>query len=283
MTVYVDVLFGLNTAINYLLLRGSAAMGGCPARRLRLIPAAVLGGLYAVAAVLPDLEWLSGPMYQLLCAAGMILTAFGFKKCALKQALFFFALSFAFGGAVLLVVQAAEPDVLLLEGRAYYAVSTPALLLLAGALYGLAALVLRGWGTHTGGEIVTLNLHLEGRSLTLKALQDTGNTLRDPVSGEAVLVADWTVLNRLLSDHDLTQARFRDPAGLMAVLSAHHPQCRFRLIPYRAVGVESGLLLAIRCGVSQKNNPRRDTLVAFSPNAVSPDGQFDALTGGVVT
>ena len=283
MTVYVDVLFGLNTAINYLLLRGCAAMGGCPARRLRLIPAAALGGIYAAAAVFPGLEWLSGPFFQLLCTAAMILTAFGLRKSALKQALFFLALSFAFGGAVLLAVQAAEPDVLLLEGRAYYAVSTPALLLLAAALYGLAALVLRGWGTHTGGEIVSLNLHLEGRSLPLKALKDTGNTLRDPVSGESVLVADWTVLDRLLPGNGLTQARFRNPAGLMTALSARHPECRFRLIPYRAVGVDTGLLLALRCGVSQKNRHQRDTLVAFSPNAVAPDGQFDALTGGSLT
>ena len=40
MTVYVDVLFGLNSAINYLLLRGSAAMGGHPVRYGRLLAAA---------------------------------------------------------------------------------------------------------------------------------------------------------------------------------------------------------------------------------------------------
>ena len=33
MTVYVDLLFGLNTAINYLLLRGAAIVGGAPGRR----------------------------------------------------------------------------------------------------------------------------------------------------------------------------------------------------------------------------------------------------------
>jgi stage II sporulation protein GA (sporulation sigma-E factor processing peptidase) len=280
MTVYADILFGINTAINYLLLRGSAAMGGCPAKRLRLLAAACLGGFYAVAAVIPGLEWLGSTFFQLLCAAMMVLAAFGPKKCAVKQALFFLALSFAFGGAVLLAVQAAEPDVLLLEGRAYYAVSTPALLLLAAALYGLAAVVLRGWGTHTGGEIEALTLHLEGRTQSVKALQDTGNTLRDPVSGESVLIVDWTVLAALLPTDSLTQTRFRDPAGLLAALSACHPRCRFRLIPYRAVGVDSGLLLAVRCGVSRKNNVPKDALVAFSPTAVASDGRFDALTGG---
>ena len=62
MTVYVDLLFGLNTVINYLLLRGSAAIGGCPVRLGRLAAAAGIGGLYAVAVVLPGLDRLQGPL-----------------------------------------------------------------------------------------------------------------------------------------------------------------------------------------------------------------------------
>ena len=139
MTVYVDLLFGLNTVINYLLLRGSAAVSGCPAPPWRLLGAACLGGLYAAVCLLPGLESLQGLAGQTACGAGMLVAAFGWKRHTLRQGLFFLALSFAFGGAVLLLIQAVEPDCLLLGGRAYYAVSTPALLLLAGLGYGLAA------------------------------------------------------------------------------------------------------------------------------------------------
>ena len=37
MTVYVDLLFGLNMVINYLMLRGSAALGGIRAAIWRLL------------------------------------------------------------------------------------------------------------------------------------------------------------------------------------------------------------------------------------------------------
>ena len=283
MTVYIDVLFALNTAINYLLLRGSAAMGGCAAGRLRLLGAACLGGLYAAACVLPGLDRLASPPFQLLFAALMTVLAFGFHRTTVRQTLFFLALSFAFGGAVLLVVQAVEPGVMVLGGRAYYAVSTPALLLLAGVLYALAAVILSGCGTHTGGDIIDLVLQLDGRELAVKALRDTGNTLRDPVSGRAVLVADRQTLSRLLPQETLTPKQLQDPAGLMAELSVRYPRCRFRLIPYRAVGVDSGLLLCLRCGIRHKKGRTADGLVAFSPTAVSADGRFDALTGGQIT
>ena len=78
----------------------------------------------------------------------MLLTAFGWKRNTIKQGLFFLGLSFAFSGMVLVAVQLAEPDFLLLGGRAYYAVSTPTLLLLAGLSYTFAAVVLAGCGTH---------------------------------------------------------------------------------------------------------------------------------------
>ena len=276
MTVYVDLLFGVNALINYLLLRGSAALGGCPVKLWRLAAAAALGGVYAVAAVLPGLEGLQGLVFQGVFAGLMLLTAFGWKRNTVKQGLFFFGLSFAFSGLVLLAVQLAEPDFLLLGGRAYYAVSTPALLLLAGISYGLAAVVLSGCGTHTGGDIVPVTLNLEGRAVPVRALRDTGNTLRDPVTGEWVLIADRSVCRQLLP---AAPAETADPSEQLAELSWLYPTLRFRLIPYRTVGVESGLLPAVRCGLEMKQK-RQTVLVAFSPTAVSADGRFNALWGG---
>lgn len=277
MTVYVDVLFALNTVLNYLLLRASAAVGGCPGAPGRLLAAACLGGVYAVATVLPGLGWLSRLPVQGLCAGLMLAAAFGWHRRTVRQGLIFFALSFAFGGAVLLLAQLVEPDCLLLGGRAYYAVSTPALLLLAALGYAVAAVTLRGLGAHTGGDILPLSLELEGRAVSVRALRDTGNTLRDPVSGQTVLVASAGVLAGLLPQVQATEAQLRQPAGLVGA----YPECRFHLVPYRSVGTEHGLLLALRCRVS-RGRRGQTMLVAFSPTAVSADGSFDALWGGEI-
>ncbi|MBQ9967773.1 MAG: sigma-E processing peptidase SpoIIGA [Oscillospiraceae bacterium] len=282
MTVYVDLLFGLNMAINYLLLRGSAALGGCPAVTWRLLAAAAVGGLYAVSAVVPQLQALRSGLWQGLCAGIMLLMAFGFQKNTVKQGLFFFALSFAFGGVVLLLVQAVEPACVLLGGHAYYAVSMPALLLLAGACYGISAMVLKGCGTHTGGDVVSITLFTEQGSLPLRALRDTGNTLRDPIGGQPVMIVDGKTLLRLFPQADLAKISFQDPAEAMGQLALAYPKCRFRLLPYRAVGVQSGLLLAVRCRgrIGKKVQP---ILAAFSPEALGCGETFDALWGGAVS
>lgn len=282
MTVYVDLLFCLNTVINYLLLRGSAAMGGCPAGIWRLLGAAALGGLYAVAAVLPGLESLQGTFFQAVCAGVMLLAAFGWKRSTVKQGLFFFALSFALSGAVLLLIQVVEPDCVIFGGRIYYAVTTPALLLVAGVSYGLAAMVLNGWGSHTGGDVVPLTLELRGKRVEAKALRDTGNVLRDPVSGQNIPVASWQVLARLLPEADLKQEDLADPIALLEGLRKQYPQLRFRLLPYGAVGVSNGLLPVVRCEVQQGR--RRERIpVAFTATELSAHGQYEILLGGVVT
>ncbi len=275
MTVYIDLLFGLNAIINYLLLRGSAAIGGFPVKLWRLTGAGILGGLYAVAVVLPGMEFLQGWVWQALFLALMVLAAFGWKRAAVKQGLFFLALSFAFGGAVLLLIQAVEPDCVLLGGRAYYAVTMPALLLLAGVCYGLAALVLNGWGTHTGGDLIKLEIALGERSASVTALRDTGNTLRDPITGQPVLVADRKILKQLLPDLPEGQ----NPSEFVRQVGVRHPELRFRLVPYRAVGTDHGLLPAVRCRVRHGKHWDK-TLVAFTAGEVSAGGQFDALTGG---
>lgn len=280
MTVYVDLLFALNLAINYLLLRGSAAIGGVCTVFWRLLAAAALGGVYAVAAVLPGLGFLQGWLFQALCVGLMLPVAFGLKRNTIKQGLFFLALSFAFGGVVLLVVQAAEPDCVMLKGRAYYAVSMPAMLLLAGVCYFIAGAILKGCGTHTGGDIIPVKLLLEGRELELYALRDTGNTLRDPMTGQTVMVVDGQQLLRLFPAVSLGQEAFTDPPQAMQELAQWYPGCRFCLLSYRAVGVEAGLLLAVRCRgkFGKKTVP---LLAAFGPRQLGE--RFNALWGGAIT
>lgn len=282
MTVYVDLLFSLNVVVNYLLLRGSAALGGCAVKALRLAAAAGVGGLYAVLTVLPVPSFVRSSAAQGLCAGLMLLLAFGFRKNTLKQGLFFFALSFAFGGAVLLLIHAVEPDCIILGGHAYYALSMPALMLVAGVCYGIAAFVLKNCGAHTGGDILPVTLLLEGRSLALRALRDTGNTLTDPVSGQQVLVVEAERLLELFPRGDVGDALFRDPAAAMETLSYLYPTCRFRLVSYRAVGVETGLLLAVRCR-GKIGKSVQPMLAAFSPSKLSCDETFNALWGGAVT
>ena len=100
MTIYVDSLFVLNFMINYLILLGSARLAGAQMRRWRMALAAALGGGFAVATVVPGLEFFTAPGMKAFVLALMILAAFGCNRAAVKQGALFLGLSFAFCGVV---------------------------------------------------------------------------------------------------------------------------------------------------------------------------------------
>ena len=97
-----------------------------------------------------------------------------------------------------------------------------------------------------------------------------------------VLVTDWQTAASLLPEAGLDAERLARPDTLLTALAAECPGLRFRLIPYRAVGTQAGLLLAVRCTAEEKNGKTKQILTAFSPTPVSDGGSFNALTGGVL-
>ena len=119
MTVYAERVFALNAVLNFLLLLGSARLAGAPAPVRRVLPAAALGGVYAVAALVPALGFLQTAGMKAVTAAVMLLLAFGAERRTLRLGLLFLALAAAFAGLVLLCTQVFRTGLVLVGGSAY--------------------------------------------------------------------------------------------------------------------------------------------------------------------
>ena len=280
--IYVDTLFVLNGAVDYLLLLAAARLAGEPLDRLRSALGAVLGGGYAVAVFLPGLDFLARPPCRLAAAVLMVLTAFWRSRRLLRQVVIFFALACAFGGGVLAIGLLGGRGLTLSAGVLSSAMDLKIVLLSAAGCYAALSLVLRGAGRHAGpgGELRQVRLTLGERQTELTALVDTGNTLTDPATGRPVLVAEADCLAPLLpAGVRLGPEALEDPAGALEGLEGPWRR-RFRVLPYRAVGVERGLLLALRLDKVQVGGEDRGAmLAALSPTPVSDGGNYRALIG----
>ena len=277
--IYVDTLFLLNALVDYLLLLGAARLAGERLRRLRFTMGAVLGGGYAVAIFLPSGAFLQRLPCRLAVLALMSVAAYGGSRRLLRQSLLFLALSCALGGGVLAVSLLGGRGLTLSGGVVYSAMDIKTVLLSAAGCYAAVTLVFRGLARHTAsaGELAAVRLALDGRSVELTALRDTGNTLTDPVAGIPVLVAEGALLLPLLPPGTLMAGELADPVACMERLRDGPLAGRVRLLPYRAVGVERGLLLALRPDGLWVNGERRDMLAALSPTPVSDGGGYGAL------
>lgn len=284
-TVYLDTLFALNALMDYLLLVCSARLAGEPLHRGRMALAAALGGAYAAAAVLPGMAWLTAPVCKLGAAVLLSAVGLGASRRLLRQTVIFLAVSCAFAGGVLAVSLLGGRGLALGHGIVCTGTDLKIVLLSSAICYALFTAVLRRAARHSAlrGEVVRATLRFHGREVSLPTLVDTGNTLTDPVSGRPAIVVDAPAVAPLLDGDAPDLRELTAPAQALSRLNAGRWRGRFTLLPYRAVGVEHGLLLALRLdGASVDGRERGALLAALSPTPVSDGGAYRALVGGEV-
>lgn len=256
MAVYVDVVAFLNFLVDFLLLLGANRLCGYPPGWGRVALASAVGGIYGGVCLFPGFHFLGNTLWRIVCLAGMSWIAFGFSFGALRRGIVFVLLSMALGGIALG-----------LGGGGVYA--------LLAAAAGVCIMCALGFREKLGSvTYVPVALSYGGKHVRLTALCDTGNTLCDPVTGRPVLVVGADVASQLTG---LTQQQLRSPVSTIS----QTPVSGLRLIPYRAVGQECGLLLALRMQDVRIGNWRGSSLVAFAPDGLSREGDYQALTGGV--
>lgn len=274
--VYIDLLFLLNLIANYLLLLAAGRMAGAALARWRIGLGAGLGALYAALVFLPGLAWLVCWPCKLAAGVLMALTAYGGERRLLRVTVLFFGASAALAGAVLGLELLGNVSLTLEHGVFYTPLDIRLLLLMFVACYFVLSLFFRRVGQH-GGELVRLRIVLEGGAADVAALRDTGHTLTDPATNRPVVVADGQALAKILPD-------WADPADPVRSLERCHAagSRQARLVPYRAVGVECGMLLALRTRqVTADGKPLGRLLVALSPTPLSDGGGYQALIGGI--
>ena len=274
--IYADILFMLNLAVNYLILLATAKISAVCIRRLKLLLGAALGGVYAVAAALIAQSLTQSIWIKIGAAVLMLLVCFGRERGLLRITLIFFAVSAAFGGIVLAVS--------LIGGggaqEAIVPVSLKVLLPSFAASYAVTALVFKKLGRRRAGGFVNIVIKNAGRKSEINTLIDTGNSLTDPISGGKVLIAEVDALAPLFKPEvvDILRSKSKNPAQMLEELSGC--EIAFRLIPYSAVGLERGLLLAFKPeSITVNGRNASGMLVAVSPNRLSEGGIYSAIVG----
>ena len=257
MVCYLDVVMLLNFLVDFLLLLGTNRLAGYPPGYVRAAVAGAFGGGYAGICMLPQMRFLGNTLWRLVSLAFIAIIAFGCNRSTFRRCVLFVFLSMALGGIV----------------SGLGSKSFPALIFAAGCV---ALMCWTGFLGKSGkGAYVPVELTYGGKTYKLTALCDTGNMLSDPVTGQQVLVAGADIGFDIFG---LTAKQLSDPIGTMEKCNI----CGLRLVPYRAVGQTSGMLLAVRLDKVMINGKRAGDLVAFAPNSFGKTQAYQALTGGFV-
>ena len=257
MLLYLDAVFFLNATVDFMLILGTNRLTGYPPEIRRAIGASVIGGIYGCLCLIPDLRFLGRLHWQVVFFTLMAVAAFGWDKSVWSRGAIFYLLSMALGGV------ASGAGV-----RDFVAIC-----ICAALVYALCRVGFRNQSI--GQSFTPVELNWNGNTVRLMALKDTGNTLRDPLTGEGVLVCGADVGAELLG---VPESAFGNPAELL--ISRALPG--LRLIPYHTVGQPGSLMAALRLKNVKIGGNMRDSLVAFAPERIGSGKGYRMLTGGML-
>ncbi len=242
-SVYVDLYFMVNVSMDLLCLMITARLLHRRISRLRAIAAASVGGVYAVVSLLLGFSGVPGLLFDVTAAYVLCLTAFAGRQKGLSVALrccpVLFLTSMLVGGIMTALYSLLNRLQLPLESLQGDGLSVWLFVLLA---------VVSGLATVRGGSFLGLSHRTErvevravvfGKPVTLCAMVDTGNLLRDPISNRRVIVADLSCFADVLPPALLEACRTGHVADW---LSEHENARRVRLIPTQTASGSKTLL-----------------------------------------
>lgn len=182
--VYWDLVALWNLALDYFLLLCSAKLAGVDVARRRLLIGAIFGAAYAaVGLFMPRSVFFLFLGFVLLCAAAYCGTGQG-----IRLSLLFLLLCCAFAGAVLLLGRSER----LRRGLFFGELPWGVFFLAAVSCYILLCVIFRGGARYRANDFVQAEICHGGKTVTLRLLCDTGNTLT--LDGKAVPVVEKAVL-----------------------------------------------------------------------------------------
>ncbi|MCL2611593.1 MAG: sigma-E processing peptidase SpoIIGA [Defluviitaleaceae bacterium] len=124
-----------------------------------------------------------------------------------------------------------------------------------------------------------ISIFWEDKEVSIKTLVDTGNTLCDPITNAPVIVAEYNHMKNILPENFNEFSIFGDDYELAK---------KFRLIPFKALGTENGVLIGfkpdkINIYKEDKNTITiEEVIVCIANLTLSQKGEYQGLLNPII-
>jgi stage II sporulation protein GA (sporulation sigma-E factor processing peptidase) len=292
--VYLDILFLINFIMDYVILWAASRFGQFKATSKRMIVASSVGALYSLGILLLEIDHLLAIAVHVMMSIIMVLIAYGMQpiKKILQALGYFYLIAFMTGGAMLGTINLFSREIHtspVISGMFIFTDNITYTWLLAGLA---TAFILGKWGARFIKRSIfrtllriPIILCFGSVRIPLKALIDTGNNLKDPLTGKPVVVVEYELLRPFLPQ--AARSLFEknqepDVQELIKTLATSTWAPRVRMIPFSTIGKQKGMLLGLRPDaviVVNEGKPVwiRDVVLGVYQKKLTTDQTYQAL------
>ena len=291
MTVYLDVVLIENLCMNYIILFATAYIVKIKINHLRLIISSLIGALYSVLMYLNVLPIYSNIFMKVILSIVMISIPSNGKsfKNISKQVVLFYLTSFVFGGCAFALLYFIKPQNILMKDGVFVG-TYPLKVALLGGIIGFII-------THIAFKIVKsrmskkdiiyeIQIAINNKKVNVKAMLDTGNMLRDPITKTPVIVVEKEKLYELLPNKildNINKIIGGDEENIIS-LNEQNYMSRLKIIPFNSIGKQNGLMLGfkadeIKIVMDDEIETVKNIIVGVFDKKFSKNNSYSALIG----
>lgn len=254
MYIYAEYLILENLIINYIILYITKKFTRTQTSTIRLLIASLIGALYTLVVFFPSLIFMTRFIVKISISILIIIVAFNPIDLTnfVKQIATFYVVSFVFAGAALALFYFTNGFSLTSRGIFYIKDFPVKLLITAVILSGL--LIKATWGfiqmkIRKNKIFVPIKIRLNNKQVEITALLDTGNSLKDPITESPVIIVEFSAISMLFPrevQDIFLKYNENNLEVVSAILSSEKGNIKFRLIPFKSIGKENGMLLGFK-------------------------------------
>lgn len=282
--VYIDVLFAVNFAINCLLLSGTAKITKNRIYPSRIAAGAFAGAVYAVFMFFPQIKMLYSVMAKIAVSFIIVAITFTIRNfyAFFRTVMVFYITSFIFGAVSLCILYftGAAKGSVISNGIFYFNLPWKVLIFSSFIAYIIIRVMWRVYKTDKVRAYKNLQISLFGKNVSLTALVDTGNMLKEPVTQTPVVVADFSSLEPIFPESFSTAYKQMNSSPESIILNCEGGEMiqRLRIIPFSSLGAADGILLGFRpdC-VKIDRYITENIIIGISGTELSYSKDYDAL------
>ena len=287
-TIYVDIVLLENLCMNYIILFGTAYIIKIKVKHIRILLASLIGAVYAVLAYAGVFPIYANLITKIILSICMTYIAFNPKKLKglIKELILFYLVSFALGGCAFALLYIVRPQDIFMKNGVYIG-TYPLKIALLGGITGfvITYVAIKIVKTRiTKNEIIyKAIIKIAEQEIEINVLLDTGNMLKDPISGDAVIMVEKNKLYKILPNEMLDNTN-KFLGGEFENAESLEYRKRIRFIPFTSVGKQNGMLLGIKpdlvkiiIDVDEIVNEK--TIIGVYEKTFSKSGKYSGLIG----
>lgn len=286
MTIYLDIVLLENILLNYIIILSTAIISKEKINFIKIILSSIIGGIFSIITYIIDCSTIFGILMKIAISIIMIRIAFkNYKmKKIFKLLMFFYLVSFTFGGIAFMLLFFINPQNIKINENRLVGVYPLKVTVLAGfvgfIIISIVAQTIKNKMTKNS-MICDLEIFYKGKYKKISTMLDTGNLLKEPISNADVIVVEKESLHEILNKDFLENIEAMMKGKYLDAENLYFH--KLKIIPFSSLGNDNGLLIGFKPDYVkiyyEEEIIREDVLIGIYNGKLTRNGMYTSLIG----